>query len=396
MKKTLTSLAVAASLLAAPAALAADKMLLKTPIAFSTSLPGLGSPIPRVAEQLSLMSGGSLKMKVYEPGKLVPPFEILDAVSSGKINSGYTTAGYWAGKIPAAPLFSAVPFGPEAGEYMAWLYYGNGMSLYQEMYDQAGFNVKVIPCAIIAPETSGWFAKEINSPDDLNGLKMRFFGLGGKVMQKLGVATSLLPGGEIFPALEKGAIDATEFSMPAIDARLGFHKLVKFNYFPGWHQQATVFELLVNKDVWNGASDQHKAIIENACKASMADSFAEGEAIQHAALIDNVENNGVTIKQWNDDMLSTFRTTWEEVAKEEAGKDAFFAKVLTDMNEFRDGYAVWKENAFLPASKPPLLARGAAPHSAAPPFQCSPNTHIANATPGATIRRRNRWPAISP
>ena len=187
MKKTLTSLAVAASLAAAPA-LAADKLLLKTPIAFSTELPGLGSPIPRVAEQLNVMSGGTLKMKVYEPGKLVPPFEILDAVSSGKINSGYTTAGYWAGKIPAAPLFSAVPFGPEAGEYMAWLYYGNGMTLYQEMYDQAGFNVKVIPCAIIAPETSGWFAKEINTPEDLDGLKMRFFGLGGKVMQKLGVA----------------------------------------------------------------------------------------------------------------------------------------------------------------------------------------------------------------
>ncbi len=348
MKTTLTSLAVAASLLAAPVAYAADKMLLKTPIAFSTALPGLGSPIPRVAEQLDLMSGGTLKMKVYEPGKLVPPFEILDAVSSGKINSGYTTAGYWAGKIPAAPLFSAVPFGPEAGEYMAWLYYGNGMNLYQEMYDQAGFNVHVIPCAIIAPETSGWFANEINSPEDLNGLKMRFFGLGGEVMQKLGVATSLLPGGEIFPALEKGAIDATEFSMPAIDARLGFHKLVKYNYFPGWHQQATVFELMINKDVWNEASDQHKAIIENACKASMADSFAEGEAIQHAALLDNVENNGVQIKQWNDEMLSTFRTTWEEVAAEQAANDEFFAKVLADMTEFRDGYAVWKENAFLP------------------------------------------------
>jgi len=347
MKKTLTSLAVAASLMAAPA-VAADKLLLKTPIAFSTELPGLGSPIPRVAEQLALMSGGTLKMKVYEPGKLVPPFEILDAVSTGKINSGYTTAGYWAGKIPAAPLFSAVPFGPEAGEYMAWLYYGNGMSLYQEMYDQAGYNVHVIPCAVIAPETSGWFATEINSPEDLNGLKMRFFGLGGKVMQKLGVATSLLPGGEIFPALEKGAIDATEFSMPAIDARLGFHKLVKFNYFPGWHQQATVFELMINKDVWNETSDQHKAIIETACKASMADSFAEGEAIQHAALIDNVENNGVTIKQWSPEMLDTFRTTWEEVAAEEAANDAFFAKVLADMSEFRDGYDLWKTNAFLP------------------------------------------------
>ena len=167
-------------------------------------------------------------------------------------------------------------------------------------------------------------------------------------MQKLGVATSLLPGGEIFPALEKGAIDATEFSMPAIDARLGFHKLVKYNYFPGWHQQATVFELLVNKDVWNGATEQHRAIIENACKASMADSFAEGEAIQHEALIDNAENNGVHIKQWDDAMLDVFRATWEEVAAEEATNDQFFGKVLIDMEDFRAGYAIWKENAFLP------------------------------------------------
>lgn len=348
MKKSLTSLVMAVSVMAGGTALANDKLLLKTPVAFSTELPGLGTPIPRVAEQLDLMSDGSLRMKVYEPGKLVAPFEILDAVSTGKINSGYTTAGYWAGKIPAAPLFSAVPFGPEAGEYMAWLYYGNGMTLYQEMYDQAGFNVKVLPCAIIAPETSGWFAKEINTPEDLKGLKMRFFGLGGKVMQKLGVATSLLPGGEIFPALEKGAIDATEFSMPAIDSRLGFYKLVKFNYFPGWHQQATVFELLINKDVWSEASDQHKAIIENACKASMADSFAEGEAIQHAALQDNVDNNGVSIKQWSPEMLDTFRVTWEEVAAEEAANDAFFASVLADMKSFRDGYSLWKTNAFLP------------------------------------------------
>lgn len=349
IKRYATSLAIAATLsLSAGIAQAADKTLLKTPVAFATNLPGLGTPIPRVAEQLDLMSGGTLKMKVYEPGKLVAPFEILEAVSSGKINSGYTMSGYWAGKIPAAPLFSSVPFGPEAGEYMAWIYYGNGMSLYQEMYDQAGYNVKVMPCAIIAPETAGWYAKEINSPEDLDGLKMRFFGLGGKVMQKLGVATSLLPGGEIFPALEKGAIDATEFSMPAIDERLGFYKLVKYNYFPGWHQQASIFELLINKDAWNEMPAHHQAIISNACKASMTDSYAEGEASQYESLKKNVDEHGVQIKKFNDEMLNTFRTTWHEVAAEEAQNDAFFKKVYDDMTAFREGYAVWKDNAFLP------------------------------------------------
>ncbi|MCV0425391.1 MAG: TRAP transporter substrate-binding protein [Roseibium sp.] len=347
MSRFLTGLVLAAGLATQPA-LAADKLMLKVPVAFSTELPSLGTPIPRVAKEVDLMSGGTLRMKVYEPGKLVPAFEILDAVSSGKINAGYTTAGYWAGKIPAAPLFSAIPFGPEAGEYMAWIYYGNGLDLYQRMYDEAGYNVKVLPCAVIAPETSGWFSKEINSADDLKGLKMRFFGLGGKVMEKLGVATSLLPGGEIFPALEKGAIDATEFSMPAIDQRLGFHKVAKYNYFPGWHQQATVFELLINKDVWNEASEQHQHILAEACKASMADSFAEGEALQFDALKRNVEENGVELRKWSPEMLQLFRDTWEEVAAEEAASNEYFAEVYADLTEFRSNYDLWEKNAFLP------------------------------------------------
>jgi len=348
MRKFLLATAAVAALSVASAAPAlADRVLLKTPIAFNTSLPGLGSPIARVADQLKAMSGGDVRMKVYEPGKLVAPFEILDAVSTGKVNSGYTTAGYWAGKLPASPLFSAVPFGPEAGEYVAWLYYGNGMKLYQEMYDEGGYNVKVLPCAINAPETSGWFSKPIEKPEDLQGLKMRFFGLGGKVMQKLGVSTSLLPGGEIFPALEKKALDATEFSMPAIDKKLGFHKLVKYNYFPGWHQQATVFELLINGDTWKEMDADSQAIIENACRASITESFAEGEAIQFDAMNENVEKNGVQIMRWSDEMLATFKSTWDEVAAEES-KDAGFKKVYDDLTQFREGYAIWKQNAFLP------------------------------------------------
>ena len=350
MKKHVMAIA-AASVLAFTVsdaeAKSASKVLLKTPVAFGTHLPGLGTPIVRVSKELNRISGGTLKMKVYEPGKLVKPFEILDAVSTGKINSGYTTAGYWAGKIAASPLFSAVPFGPEAGEYMAWVYYGNGLKLYQEMYDQAGYKVHVVPCAIIAPETSGWFPKEMTAAD-FKGLRIRFFGLGGKVMQKLGASTSLLPGGEIFDNLEKGAIDATEFSMPAIDKLLGFHKILKYNYFPGWHQQATMFELLINKDVWNGMSDQHKAMVENVCKASMADSFAEGEAVQHDALIENRDKNNVKIKRWKQEDLDTFRKTWDAVAEEEAGKDAFFKKVWDDMSTFREKYQIWKSNAFLP------------------------------------------------
>ena len=350
--KSMISVAIMSAAIAsvsAPAQ-AADKLLLKTPIAFGSHLPALGTPIVWVADQLKLISDGKVKMKIYEPGKLVSPPEILDAVSSGKVNSGYATAGYWQGKMPAAALFSAVPFGPEAGEYMAWLYYGNGMSLYQEMYDNAGYNVKVTPCAIISPETSGWFQKPIEKPEDLKGLNMRFFGLGASVMEKLGVGTVQLPGGEIFGALEKGAIDATEFSQPAIDQRLGLHKIAKYNYFPGWHQQATVFELLINKDAWGKMSKGQQAMIETTCKASMTNAIAEGESMQFEVMA-KAEQNGVEIRYWNQTMLDTFESKWDEVVAEKTAADPFFNKVWSDLSTFRDGYNLWEANAFLPRAK---------------------------------------------
>ncbi|MEH6650486.1 MAG: TRAP transporter substrate-binding protein [Motiliproteus sp.] len=347
-----TAVAMTAAISVVTPATAADKTLLKTPIAFGSHLPALGTPIKWVSEQLPVMSDNKLKMKIYEPGKLVAPGEILGAVSSGKVNSGYATAGYWQGKMPAAALFSAVPFGPEAGEYLAWMYYGNGLKLYQEMYDTAGYNVKVLPCAIISPETSGWFKKPIDSPEDLKGLNMRFFGLGASVMEKLGVSTSQLPGGEIFGALEKGAIDASEFSQPAIDQRLGFYKIAKYNYFPGWHQQSTVFELLVNKDAWADMSKANQAILENTCKASMTNSIAEGEAMQFDVMA-KAQENGVEIRYWSDEMLAVFKSAWDEVVIEK-NQDAFFNKVYTDLTTFRDGYDLWEAHAFLPRIKPSL------------------------------------------
>ena len=345
--KIISTLLFSATVALTGTANAADKVLLKTPIAFGSHLPALGTPIKWVSEQLSLISDKNIRMKIYEPGKLVGAKEILDAVSSGKVNSGYATAGYWQGKMPAAALFSAVPFGPEAGEYMAWLYYGNGMSLYQEMYDTSGYNVKVLPCAIISPETSGWFNKEINTPEDLKGLNMRFFGLGASVMEKLGVSTAQLSGGEIFGALEKGAIDASEFSQPAIDQRLGFHKIMKYNYFPGWHQQATVFELLVNKSTWGKLSKGQQATIETTCKASMTNAIAEGESMQFEAMA-KAQEHGVELRYWNDTMLSAFEAKWQEVVAEKVSEDPFFNKVWTDLSTFRKGYDLWEANAFLP------------------------------------------------
>ncbi len=323
----------------------------KVKIELASYLPAtthiVGEHIMHISEELDKVSGGNIDLEVFDAGALVGPLEILDAVSDGKVDAGYGSSGFWMGKIPSAPIFTAVPFGPSPTEFVAWLYHGNGMDLYQEMYDQAGFNVKVLVCGMIPPETSGWFAKEINGPEDLKNLKMRFFGLGGLVMGKLGVSVSVLPGAEIFPALEKGVIDATEYALPSVDANQGFHKVVKYNYFPGWHQQATLFELLINKDVWENLSETQQAQIESVSRAGIIDHLSYGDAIQARAIKENVEKHGVIVKDWSPEMLDLFRKTWEEVVQEQAAKDAFFKKVWDDLSAFRAEYATWGERGYL-------------------------------------------------
>ncbi len=341
-----TALGVTSSLaiLSGPAA---AKETLEMTAAFSKNLPILGTAGVDFVDMINGISN-EVEFKHFDPGKLVPTLEALDAVSNGSVDSAFVASGYWQGKIPAASLFSAVPFGPEAGEFLGWILFDDGAALWQEMYDTHGYDVVATPCGVIAPETSGWFKNEINSVDDLKGLNMRFFGLGAKVMQKLGVSTSLLAGGDIFPALERGAIDATEFSMPRIDARLGFHKITKFNYFPGWHQPSTLFELLINKDVYDELSDVARKQIRVACLANVTNTLAEGEATNYDAMVENVEKNGVTIKQWDPEILDLFRSTWNEVADELAAEDEFFKKVWDDLQEYRKGYSVWSKNIYLP------------------------------------------------
>jgi TRAP-type mannitol/chloroaromatic compound transport system substrate-binding protein len=323
-------------------------VLLKVPSCFPFVLPGMGTNIVWLADHIEEVSGGTIRMKIYEPGKLVPPMEILESVSQGRVEAGYSVSGYWQGKMSAAPLFSSVPFGPEAGEYFAWFYHGNGMKLYQEMYDQAGYNVKVLLCGLLAPESSGWFRIKVEKPEDLKGLRMRFFGLGGEVMERLGVSVSLLPPGEIFQSLERKAIDATEFSMPAIDQKLGFYKVCEYNYWPGWHQQATTMELLINKDIWKSLSPHQKAVLEMMARATTLESFAYNESLQGKVIRENVEKRGVKNMEWSAEMLELYKKTWLEVVNKKRKEDPFFNRVWEDLSDFRQNYDYWENVAFLP------------------------------------------------
>lgn len=327
-----------------PAVADEDRIRWKMGSAYPSRLVQLGSLGVDLSKNVERISGGTFELKFYEPGALVPALEMFDSIANGSLDAAWSTPGYWFGKEPALALFAAVPFGPSASEYVAWMRHGGGQELMDGIY--AKHNIKSLLCGVIAPEASGWFREEVKSLDDLNGKKMRFFGLGAKVMEKFGVSTQLLAGADIYPALERGTIDATEFSMPAIDLDLGFYQVAKHYYFPGWHQQSTLFELMMNKEKWEALSDTHKAQLEVACLANFTMGLAEGEAIQGKAL-ETLKSKGVTIHKWDQASLDRMEKAWEEVAAELAGQNAEFKKTWDSLEAFRKEYAVWKDIGYL-------------------------------------------------
>jgi len=323
---------------------AAAKTRLKMASAYPARLVQLGTLGKRLEKSVKAMSGGDLRLKFFEPRALVPALEVFDAVKSGAVDAGWSSPGFWQSRERALALFSAVPFGPEAREYGAWLFYGGGEKLMQEIYAEHDIHGQI--CGVIAPEASGWFRREIKSLEEFKGLKVRFFGLGALVMQKLGADTQLLAPGDTYPALERGVIDGLEYSQPAIDLQQGFHQIAKHYYFPGWHQQATALELLVNKKKWDALSPQHKAIINEACRANYALGMAEGEAIQSKAL-DELRAKGVKFHVWSDAILSRLHAEWLKLAEEISAEDAKFAKAWTSLKEFRASYSQWDKLGYL-------------------------------------------------
>jgi TRAP-type mannitol/chloroaromatic compound transport system substrate-binding protein len=315
---------------------AAEPVRLVMPIVYGTHLPGLGEPASRLARLVKQLSGGALELDLKQPGDGTQPQEILDRVSRGSVDAGFSTAGFWSAKIPAAALFGGFPFGPDAKGYVEWFFAGNGRTLYQEMYDEADMNVHVIPCAFGGPEASGWFVKEIRKPEDLKGLRMRGFGLGGRVMSRLGAATVLVPGGKIGEAFDKREIDGAEFLTPAVDQRQRLQDHAKIVYVPGWHQPETVLELLVNQDKWNALNDEQQTVIETACRSMLLTTLAESARLQASALAE-LAKGGVRVETWSDEMARAFRKAWQEVALEESARDPFFRKVLDDLEKFRAG-----------------------------------------------------------
>ena len=330
-----TGLALGVLLALSASAPAAETLHFVMPVVYGTHFPGLGEPAARFTKLIKEISGGAIEFDLKQPGDGTQPQEILDKVSRGGVDAGFATAGFWVAKLPAAALFSGFPFGPDAKGYVEWFLAGNGRKLYQELYEQAGLHVHVIPCGFGGAETSGWFTKEVNTQDDIKGLRMRIFGLGGRVMSRLGATTVLVPGGTIGLALDKHDIDAAEFLTPIIDERQGLQDHAKLIYLPGWHQPETVLELLVNEDRWNSLNNQQQALIETACQATLLSTLADSQHLQSDALVELAAKHGVRIKTWSEEVLKALRTAWDEVAKDEGDRDVFFRQVLEDLDGFR-------------------------------------------------------------
>lgn len=342
------AVAIAAGLGFSTDADAQERVRWKMQSTFGSTLTHLGPSGVRFAEDVRRMSGGNFDIKFFEPNALVPSLECFDAASKGSVDACWTTAGYHAGKIPAVQFFTTVPFGPQLGEFLGWMWFGGGDELRQEIYGEHGLRVFYAQC--IGPETSGWFKNPVGSLEELRGMKMRFFGLGAQVMQKLGVSTQLLAAAEIYPALERGVIDATEFSMPNMDIKLGFYQVAKNNYYPGWHQQISCNEFLVNKEKFDALPDEYKAMVEVAAGRQVIYTYAETEAQNFQAMGEMKEKYGVTNRRWTDEQLAVFEKAWLEVLAEKSAEDALFKKVADHYLAFREKYKLWGEAQFLKAT----------------------------------------------
>ncbi len=344
------ALAVGGGLGVAGAAQARAEHQWKMVTTWPKNFPGLGTAANKLAALIGDMSGGRIQIKVYGAGELVPAFEVFDAVSRGTAEMGHGSAYYWKGKSEAAQFFSTVPFGLTAQEMIAWTLYGGGLELWTELYDQ--FGLIPMPAGNTGVQMGGWFNKEINSVEDLKGLKMRIPGLGGEVLKRAGGTPVNLPGGELFTALQTGAIDATEWVGPYNDLAFGLYKAAKYYYYPGFHEPGSLVEAMLNKAAFGQLPKDLQAIVRTACKAMNQELLAEYTARNPLALETLITEHKADLRVYPQDVLKKLRKLSDEVVADLGQKDAFTRKVYASYNKFYQDARKWSnisELAYLKA-----------------------------------------------
>jgi TRAP-type mannitol/chloroaromatic compound transport system substrate-binding protein len=323
-----------------------DAIRWSVPIAFPTNYPAQGDGVLYVTRMLARVSADRFVIQPQR-GRDVAPAAITQAVREGKAEAGYAWLAFDQERMPAAALFSSMPFGMEPWEFAAWWFEGGGSRLAEELYAPLGLHP--ILCGIAGPEAAGWYRREVNTAEDFRGLRMRFgTGLARKIVQRLGVTTVSLPDYKaIMAAFEQGVIDAAEHSTPAVDATRPFATLVKNYYFPGWHQSLAALHLVVNRDVWAGLPPPRQAQLELACTAATLRTIATAEAVQGQAL-ERIKGQGVTLRRLPESVLRALREAADEVLRETAEADPAFRRILDSQRAFRSTHAEWKRLGYLP------------------------------------------------
>ena len=346
--------AVAASSFPKPS-LAQGAMQWRMQTTWPKNFPGLGTGANKLAEFIGKASGGKLTVEVFGGGEIVPPFETMDAVSSGTLEMGHGAPYYWKGKVPASQFIASIPFGLNVAEQNSWLQFGGGQELADKVYKELG--CKFFASGNTGVQAGGWFNKEINSLEDYKGLKMRIPGLGGEVVKAAGGNVVNLPGGEIPPALASGAIDATEWVGPYNDLAFGLYKSAKFYYYPGWHEPATLLDNFINLSAWDGLDSELKAIVETANSYANAYVLNEFIANNNKSLDTLVNQHGVTLKKFPDSVLAGLGALAGQVIGDLAAADPLSTEVLSSIVAFRSqaiSYAKVSEEAFYTARRLPF------------------------------------------
>jgi len=301
--------------------------------------PGLGTGVNKLAKSIGELSNGRLKIKVYGGNELVPPFEVFDAVQQGTAEMGHSGAYYWKGKAPEAQFFSGVPFGMTAQELHGWLYFGGGMELWQEVYAAHG----LVPflAANSGAQMGGWFNIEINSIEDLKGLKMRIPGLGGEVLKRAGGTPTNIPGAELFTALQTGTIDATEWVGPYNDLAFGLFRAARYYYYPGWHEPGTGLECIINQQAWNSLPRDLQTIVRLSCQAAVMDSLSDFTYNNGIALKKLLQEHSVELRQFPQEVLAHLNTISDELMREMAAENELMGRIYASFQAYQGIVRPW-------------------------------------------------------
>ena len=305
---------------------------------FSRSIDTIFGAAEVLADRVSELTEGRFEIRSYPGGELVPSLEVLGNVQSGTVQMGHAASYYFIGKNPALAFDATVPFGLTARQYNAWIYHGGGLELLRELF--ADFNVINFPGGNTGMQMGGWFRVLVESLSDLNGLKMRIPGLGGQVMNQMGVNTQVYPSGEIYPALERGAIDAAEWVGPYDDEKLGFHEVAPYYYYPGWWEPGPALTFYVNRDAWNELPSTYQKAVEVAAADANVNMLAQYDHKNPAAL-ERLLEQGTELKRFPDEIMSRAREVTTQLLEDEAAQNEQYRRIYESYKKAREDSYRW-------------------------------------------------------